>query len=328
MADEHAPGCAPESGGIGGSGQSGAGSYWRRYFDGVYDAALLREFERNAVSSSFRSEFATLPYDLLPAAGESAPLVVIVPGSIAYGRLFAALSALLVRQGMSAVTFDYAGTGEAGRPLADFSVAQHIANITDLCTELTRLYPRQPIVLLGLSYGGYMSFLASRRTPVAAMCWYAAPDPTSRKFVKSQPGFSLAVPVLTALARLFPRWPVPLERLVDYGKVSASTAFLDVYRSDPGVTTRCTLRSLVSLFGGFASPHDLADLSTPTLVAHCRNDRLFASALGQDVFSRIGSPAKEFIEIEGGGHWPSNTAELTSLATAVGNFLRAQGLLA
>jgi len=294
-----------------------AEAHFREYLHRVYDPGALVRFDERVRLDAYDSGGSRMAMDWYDGA-DGAPTIVFVPGSLAYGRLFAYPALLLAERGVGCVTFDFCRSVR-GDDVFDFTVPTHVANIVDVVRRI-RAERAGPVILFGLSYGGIMSLLASEREPVDAMIWYASPKPASREFVRSQPGARLLIPIVTALSKLLPRVRVPLTAVVDYDKVSSERAFLDVYRSDPGVAKACTLRALASTLGDVDDHGALARARFPFLVMHARDDRLFSIALSRAAFDEIGSADKRFIELDGHGHWPSTPDGIRTMVDHVAAF--------
>jgi pimeloyl-ACP methyl ester carboxylesterase len=292
-------------------------AHFREYLRRVYDASALVRFDERVRPDAYDSGGRRMAMDWYDGA-DGAPTIVFVPGSLAYGRLFAYPALLLHELGFGCVTFDFSRDFR-GKDVFDFTIPMHVANIADVVRRI-RAERAGPVVLFGLSYGGIMSLLASEREPVDAMIWYASPKPASREFVRSQRGARLLIPILTALSKLLPRLRVPLTAVVDYDKASSERSFLDVYGSDPGVAKACTLRALASTFRDVDDHGALARARFPFLVMHARTDRLFSIDLSRAAFDEIGSADKRFVELESHGHWPSTPEEIRTVVEHVGAF--------
>lgn len=76
------------------------------------------------------------------------------------------LEGICRRTGMDALAFDYSGHGDSKFPLEKTRPAQHFLEAICAYDYLSENYPGREIVVMGASYGGYMTALLSQFRPV------------------------------------------------------------------------------------------------------------------------------------------------------------------
>ena len=135
-----------------------------------------------------RSEAPALAYALEPGGG---PLVVWLGGfkSDMAGTKAAALASWARERGQAFLRFDYSGHGQSEGDFIDFRISQARQDVLDI---LAAIAPKDDLLLIGSSMGGWMTLLAAAalKERVKAMLLIApAPDFTAKLM---EPAFDAA----------------------------------------------------------------------------------------------------------------------------------------
>ncbi|NVJ09646.1 alpha/beta fold hydrolase [Myxococcus sp. AM001] len=302
--------------------------YWKNYLLRWYGGEeTLRQWTRHVRESTYRGQNRSHALDLYPGASPERPVIILVPGSVSYGRLFAYPALLLRERGYNVITFDFEGCGLDRHGLGDYTLEAHVRNLVDVIQRARQEF-RGPVVTFGLSFGGMTSYLAAERTPVDAMAWYACVDPSDREFIQTEfsPGkaMPLVVSAFRGLAKLLPRVRVPVKAFLQYSRLSDSVEFNEAYGKDPLVGGSCTLRAMVSVMSDYRKSVPFGDVRYPFLVMHDQNDRMFPMKYSRKTYEQLGDIPKAYVELSGQGHWPTTPEGMKALVAPLDTFL--QGL--
>lgn len=146
-------------------------------------------------------------------------------------------------------------------------------------------------VMLGLSMGGALALLASRRLPVAGVVAMSTPYE-----VPPQPRLRILrhlLPLLSALSPVLRYLPKPPP--LDYKDRQAAREHL----SYPALPTRGVIEIAALLT---AMRAELPAVRVPVLVMHAREDGGVSPQNGAALYDRLGSPEKRLEWIEDSGH--------------------------
>lgn len=229
----------------------------------------------------------------------AAPTFVVVHGLGDHARRHLGLAAALAERGLNSLLVDRHGHGLSEGRRGDATLEADL-EATELALALARSRGTGPVVLLGDSLGGILSWYLLTRGPDidAAVCHCIGhpdvdPDPSSR----------FKRPLIRALARVLPRAPVAVGQLADYGQVALDPQTKRYFdeRLDPLFNFSVSLRAVASYLE-FAPGIAWERVSTPTLVLIGALDGMVTPQFTRRSLERARPPRAEYLEIAGAGH--------------------------
>jgi UDP-glucose 4-epimerase len=232
-------------------------------------------------------------------SGDGAPTVVFSPGIGGYSRFYLPVLGKLCDEGFNVVGIDRPGHGLSEGRRGDCTIDQ----ILDVLEEAVR-YSRDrfggPVVIMGSSLGGIISWYALTREPdVDAVICHNIAHPSIFHEASMRP----KVAALKRLARISPYAGVPIKRLADFDAVALSPEVLDYFRSETDRiwSWRISARSAASLFE-YEPPVAWSKVETPVLVLVGGADDMVTAAFTERVVTATRAPNAELRVLEGLGH--------------------------
>lgn len=251
--------------------------------------------------------------------------VLLLHGAGGYGRFLGPLAVMLRARGFSVVAPDLPGYGLSETSAALFTHEAWVDCASDLLAAEVERVNGTPVVLFGISVGGYLAYQVAARTRLAAgvmATTIADPrlqivrDQFSRNVVLSRIG----VPLMR-LTRPFAGARVPIRWLSRMSAIVNDPEFSRLVCADRlGGGNRTPFRFLRSLFEMVPDIEpEMFDLC-PVLLAQPADDRWTTLEASQPFFNRIKAP-KQLVLLENGGHVPVEEPGITQLDDAVTSFL-------
>ena len=240
----------------------------------------------------------TTHYDV--AGPETGQVVVLVHGfsvpSYIWDSTFNALSA----SGYRVIRYDLFGRGWSDRPDAAYDGAMYDAQLNDL---LDSLHVTQPINLVGLSFGGFVTahYVTTHTRRVRSLTLV---DPVSSS--SPVPGF-LTTPVIGPWIWQVTQIPGKAEsQYSDFLHPERYPTWADQYRPQMRYDGfgRSLLRSAIALGGtDFKTLYaDVAKTAVPVLLVWGKQDQTLSIALSDVIRTAI--PAVDFFPVDSAGHLP------------------------
>ena len=146
----------------------------------------------------------------------TAPTVVFAHGLGDHVRRHLPLAAALSEHGFNALLVDRLGHGISEGRRGDATLEDDLA-VLELAIGIARERSSGPVILVGDSLGGIMSWCLLTREPDvdAAVCHCIGhPD------VYPDPALARRAPLISGLARLAPRLPISVRQIADYDEVA------------------------------------------------------------------------------------------------------------
>jgi len=101
------------------------------------------------------------------AARKQAPWVILCPGFTSHRigpkYFYVSIARHLAENGISAITFDFSGTGESDGLFSDITVSSLVSDLVSTVHFVNKRYTPQKIIALGHSFGGTIAALASQK---------------------------------------------------------------------------------------------------------------------------------------------------------------------
>jgi alpha-beta hydrolase superfamily lysophospholipase len=255
-----------------------------------------------------------------------APLtVVMLHGAGGYGRVLAPFAAMLNAHGYEVVAPDLPGYGLSVAPSELCSYSRWVDCAADL-VDAEKQRSGKPVVLFGLSIGGYLAYLAAARGRKAAgVIATTLADPrlpiVQREFARQPAVNRVLQPLLAPAAALFGRVRLPVRWFSNMKGIANDPELIRLFCTDPiGGGNWVTVRFMHSLMSirPDVEPQDF-DLC-PVLFAQPAADRWTTIASSRPFFDRIKGP-KQLVMLENCGHMPIEEPGVTQLEEACAAFL-------
>ena len=234
------------------------------------------------------------------AAGASPRATVVFAHGLGdHARRSTTLGGALAAAGMNAVLVDRRGHGLSEGRRGDATLGEDLALL-----EAALRYARQrfggPVVLMGDSLGGIMSWYLLTREPDAdAVVCHCINHPDERH----DASLAWKEPLIRMLARVVPALGMPVTQIADYSQVAleplTSRYFSD--RLDPLFNFTVTLRSVAS-YTRFEPAVAWDRIETPVLVTIGSEDRMVSQAHTERCLARARPPNTTYVAHPGMGH--------------------------
>jgi len=250
-------------------------------------------------------EHAWLPYrglrihvEVHPVADASATFV-IVHGLGDHGRRQLGLAAALAEHGYAAVVVDRQGHGISEGRRGDAPLEDDLG-VLELALRFARQRCGGPVVILGDSLGGIMSWYLLTREPdaEAAVCHCIG-----HADVHPDASFRYKQPLLRGLGKLAPRARVSVRQVADYDHVSVDPITKRYFDDEVDGLFNFTVsaRSAASYLG-FRPRIPWERVVTPTLVMIGAADGLVTPEFTRACFERARPPLAEYVSVPAAGH--------------------------
>ncbi len=298
--------------------------HWRKY-QGFLPARMRLSAGREPAEEWWSWRGAEIHLDRY--AAPAAPLtVVLLHGGGGNGRLVAPFGLLLHGHGYEAVMPDLPGYGLSLAPAELFDYQRWVDCAADLVEAEARRTGR-PVVLFGISIGGYLAYLAAAQGRKAAGVFattLADPRlPIVRDQLARHPRLNrLMAPLLPLTASVFGGVRLPVRWFSNMNGIANDPEVARLLCDDPlGGGNRVPLRFMHSLLAirPAIEPEDF-DIC-PVLFAQPAADRWTTLEASRPFFERIKGP-KELVMLENCGHFPVEEPGLSRLEETVLAFLR------
>lgn len=252
--------------------------------------------------------------------------VILLHGAGGCGRLLAPFGLMLQSHGYETVLPDLPGYGLSRVPNKLFHYEHWVSCVVDLVHAEFERSPK-PVVLFGLSVGGYLAYLAAAKgRNVAGVMATTLADPrlpiVRDQFARFPRLNRSLTPLLPPLTALFGKMRLPVRWFANMQGVANDPALSDLLCADPvGGGNRVPLRFLQSIVSiePEIEPEDF-DLC-PALLAHPAEDLWTTIEASRPFFDRIQGP-KELVMLENCGHLPVEEPGVNQLEDAMVAFLR------
>ena len=238
-------------------------------------------------SASIEHDGNRLQLDII-AVDKSAPTVVFVPGTAAYGLVYGDYLAALADHGMNVVSFDPRGHGRSGGLTGSYTIGEVISDARAVAAYARERFDGT-LFMSGSSQGGIVAFYtAATDEKLDGVICHNASDlmDTANLDVTENPKTVRAISGLVrGLAKLFPNAPIKMERylnLLSKGDSPAKRRML----ADPYMLKVIRLKALASLTNTkMARP--VEEISTPVMLLHAGNDEIFPQSLSENLIARM-----------------------------------------
>ncbi len=224
---------------------------------------------------------------------------VVVHGLGDHARRQLGLAAALSQRGYNSLVVDRLGHGLSEGRRGDASLEEDLG-VLELVIGLARAGSRGPVILLGDSLGGIMSWYLLTREPDidAAICHCIGhPD------VHPSRSFARKAPLMRAFGRFAPRMRIGVRQIADYSQVALDPVTRTYFDQeiDDLFNFEVTARSVASYIG-FEPAIAWEQVNTPALVLIGAADGMVTPKFTRRSLDRARPPRTDYLEIEGAGH--------------------------
>ncbi|MGH2986120.1 MAG: alpha/beta fold hydrolase [Solirubrobacterales bacterium] len=272
---------------------------------------ILAARERNPALAELdlEGELDRLEHEWLPYRGlrvhlerhevdPGAPTFVVAHGLGDHSRRHLGLATALAERGFNSLLVDRQGHGlsEGGRGDAPLEAD---LGVLELAISHARARSDAPVVLLGDSLGGIMSWYLLTREPDidAAVCHCIGhPDiPVERSFARRV--------ALRALARVAPTAPISVRRIADYEQVALDPQTKAYFDERPDRLFNFTISARAAdSYARFHPGIAWERVTLPALVVIGAEDRMLSPRFVRRCLERVRPPRAELLEIADAGH--------------------------
>jgi alpha-beta hydrolase superfamily lysophospholipase len=297
--------------------------HWRSYQKHLPESLRLTP-EREPREEWWSWRGAEIHLDRLPAPDAPAT-VIVVHGGGGCGRLLMSFGQMLHAHGYEAVAPDLPGYGLSNISPELFTYDAWVDCLVDLAAA-EHARTGRPIVLMGMSIGGYLAYLAAAKGRLASgVIATTLADPrysiVRDQFARSPWMNRLLLPALPIVASLAGGVRLPIKWFANMQALCNQPEVNRLLTSDPvagGISA--PLRFMSSLFTIRPTIEPEAFDVCPVLLAQPAADRWTTIEASRPFFDRIKGP-KELVMLENCGHFPIEQPGVARLETAAVDFL-------
>jgi len=258
---------------------------------------------------------------------DNAPLtVLLLHGGGGHGRLLAPIGLMLQQQGYSVVAPDLPGYGLSICPKKRITYPEWVDCASDLL-EAEKKRTGKPVVVFGLSLGGYLAYqVACQSRAAAGVIATTLADARLQivrdQFAKNKWMSRLGLPLLIAFGGLLKGLRLPIKWFSKMHDIANQPALCEVVCADPlGGGNWTPLGFMRSLFmcPPVIEPQDF-DLC-PVLLAHPAADRWTTPEASLPFFDKIKGETS-LVMLENCGHIPIEEPGISQMQKAIERFLQ------
>jgi pimeloyl-ACP methyl ester carboxylesterase len=274
--------------------------YWKNY---LYETEA-EEIEGNLERASFKSRGLNLSLKYFKK-DRNAPNILLISGTGAYSLLGAEMMYEMYLRDYNVFGVDFQGHGDSEGKRGDFTIGELVENCKDAAKYISTKF-NDRIGAVGPSLGGFVTFyLGLAHGPVKNIFCQNPGILTEKKFqdevTQKVKGF---LPLLELLARLLPKAKIPTSLYADlrgFAESESEKEIVEKYMRDPDIVKWYTLRGAVSQIST-PPPNPVEELKIPTMFLVPKRDKLMSVSYVRDLYDRLPSIKKRFVEVDG-GHW-------------------------
>jgi alpha-beta hydrolase superfamily lysophospholipase len=249
---------------------------------------------------------------------------IVLHGAGAYGRVMAPAAVIARRYGYETVSPDLPGYGLTRVPRSRFTYPLWVDCVSALIdAELAK--DGRPIVLLGVSLGGWLAYQAAARSRrvvglIATTLADFREPAVQRGFARTPALGSVGLGLLRTLAPLTDGLPLPMRTMSKMNRISNIPALSKLCANDPlgggnWVPARF-LRTLTETAPDL-EPEDFR--VCPVLLTHPGVDKMTEISLSRRFFDRLAAD-KRMVVLEGASHMPTEHPGVDQMEAAIVQF--------
>lgn len=300
--------------------------YWKNYMDRWFGRDLIKRWEEAVQLKTLQSNDRTIQLEVYDTGNKEAPTIVFAHGIAGYARVLLPFLVPLFERGYNIIAPDLQGYGYNSGKKGDFEWNAHKQNMKDVLAYAKQQFCG-PIVAGGASMGGPIAYATTCESEIvdALICWCLW-DFSDREFIVKETNTKqwtyILKPFMNGLSKLLGQATMKTYRLISYDTLTNSPEFNDLLKKDPQAGTRITIKGACSLIlqSKPALPHHA--FTIPVLVVQPGADEMTPSSYSKNTFEQLASPIKQYVELEGAGHFPIEPIYYERWVHVVDDFLK------
>lgn len=236
--------------------------------------------------------------ELYPAERSDSPVLIVLPGLVTYGELYAELLAGFSAQGYNTVALDYPGHGYSCGENGVYTVASVVKAVRQLINVLQERFSG-PVYLYGYSIGSLLGVAAAEQDSriEAVVCGTLLVPEVAPDFMHQ-----VAWHWVSSSALFFPYLRVPLKTVVDYGQLIAGHPAEKELMEDPLCMYDYPLSTLASLYS-WRSEVKRKTMDFRALILHGTTDEVLPLSYSRKLVAELTHPF-DLQELPGGHMTP------------------------
>jgi alpha-beta hydrolase superfamily lysophospholipase len=288
---------------------------------------LIADWEKAVELDSVASNDRNINLEVYDTGNADAKTVVFSHGIAGYARILLPLTIPMFKRGYNLVVPDLQGYGYNDGLKGDFEWSAHVNNLVD-AVEYAKTRFGGKLFLGGASMGGPLAYAAASKIidrVDGLICWCLW-DLSDREFMTRETNTGRLtyplMPMFRLASKLLGRLRLKTYRLISYDTLTDSEEMNDLVKLDPQAGTHITIRGAASLILQSRPELRHEDFHLPTLVVQPGADRMTPKVYTERVYEKLGSRVKEYVELEGADHFPTERKYHEKWASAVDSFLK------
>lgn len=264
------------------------------------------------------------------AASRASLTVMLLHGGGGCGRLLAPYGRMLHKQGYDVVAPDLPGYGLSVAPPELLSYDAWVDCVVDLAAAETKRTNR-PVVLFGMSIGGYLAYLAAAKSQhvdeanIAGVMATTLADPrlpiVRDQFARHPLLNRMLSPFLPLVASAFGDVRLPIRWFANMRRIANHPEACRLLASDPvGGGNRVSISFMQSLLSIAPTIEPEQFDACPVLLVQPGADRWTTLEASLPVFDRLRVP-KRLVVLDGCGHYPMEQPGVAQLEQVMTDFL-------
>lgn len=301
--------------------------FWKNYMERWFGEGLIADWEKNVKLDSIASNGRRINLEVYDTGNARAKTIVFAHGIAGYARLLLPLTIPLFKRGHNLVVPDLQGYGYNEGLKGDFEWNAHVQNLMDAVDYAGERFNGKPF-LGGASMGGPLAYAAASKITDRVdglICWCLW-DFSDKEFMvkETNTGYFTypLMPLFWLASKLFGRLRLKTYSLISYDTLTDSKEMNDLVKLDPQAGTHITLRGAASLILQSKPELRHEDFRLPVLIVQPGADRMTPKVYSERVYEKLGSKIKEYVELEGAAHFPTERRYYELWESAVNAFLK------
>lgn len=232
----------------------------------------------------------TLHLELL-INSDTAPTIIIVPGTAIYGFCYAGIMLKLYEAGYNVIAPDLRGHGRSTGVRGDYTIEELVIDVRNVISYAVVNFSRD-VSLLGSSQGAIVSlYTASCDDRIQSIVCQNIADlssPETTQLVRHQNLFKILRPLIIKAGDLLPQTQVPIGSYLNLESIKLSYYgnLKNFLQQDPLVLKSISLRALKSL--STAKMHKpIEEINIPTMVMSGVNDTIFPLSYTKAIYNKL-----------------------------------------
>jgi alpha-beta hydrolase superfamily lysophospholipase len=298
--------------------------FWKNYMTGFFGLELIEKWYNYATEDWIISNGKEIHIEVYDTGNPLATTIVFSHGIAGYARMMLPFVIPLYEKGYNIIVPDLQGYGYNIGRKGDFEFKIHVQNLGD-----TVLYARKnfsgKIILSGASMGGPLAYAAAARfgnvDALACWCLFDFNDP---EFIKKESAMGrwtyIIIFFMKFFRKLIGKFRIRIERIISYENLS-DRKLVELVKQDPYSGMYLSINAAVSLITQSKPDINYDSWMLPTFIVQPAADTMTPAKYTKKIYRKLGSPLKQYIELEGSIHFPIEKKYYTLWAEEFDKFM-------